>query len=114
VILRSSDNKLPDLVADLKGVAEIEAVGRLDSIKGGIRNTFDIIPDASFDVFTLTMQGGKKGLVVNSQNLCAKTHRATVKLTAQNGRRYNFRPKVVATGCKKAKRKGQKRGGAGR
>jgi hypothetical protein len=108
VYLRSSDNKLPDLVAALKGVANIEAVGRIDSVHGGIRNTFDIVPDAPFEAFTLTMQGGNKGLVINSQNLCAKDHRATVKLTAQNGRHYNYRPVVIADGCKKAKR-GHKR-----
>jgi hypothetical protein len=108
VYLRSSDNKLPDLVAALKGVANVEAVGRIDSVKGGIRNTFDIVPDAPFDKFTLRMQGGKKGLVINSQNLCAKTHRATVKLTAHNGKRYNYRPKVIADGCKKG-RKGKQR-----
>ncbi|HEX2148678.1 MAG TPA: hypothetical protein VHI31_00680 [Actinomycetota bacterium] len=109
VLLRSSDNKLPDLVGRLRGVANIEAVGRIDSVKGGIRNTFDVIPDAPFDTFTLRMQGGRKGLVVNSKNLCAKTNRATVKFTAQNGRRYNYRPKVVPVGCKKKVRKGKKR-----
>lgn len=104
VILRSSDNKLPDLVGRLRGVANIEAVGRIDSVNGGIRNTFDIIPDAPFDAFTLRMQGGSKGLVINSQNLCATTNRATVKFTAQNGRRYNYRPVVIAAKCKKAKK----------
>ncbi len=112
VILRSSDNKLPDLVGRLRGVANIEAVGRIDSVRGGIRNTFDVIPDAPLDAFTLRMQGGRKGLVVNSQNLCANTHRATVKFTAQNGRRYNYRPKVIADGCGKAKqgRRGKGKG----
>jgi hypothetical protein len=110
VFLRSSDNKLPDLVGTLRGVANIEAVGRIDSVKGGIRNTFDVIPDAPFDVFTLRMQGGSKGLVVNSRDLCATTNRATVKFTAHNGKHYNYRPEVIATGCKKAaKKSGDKR-----
>jgi hypothetical protein len=109
VFLRSSDNKLPDLVGNLRGVANIELVGRIDSVKGGIRNTFDVVPDAPVDTFTLRMQGGNKGLVINSKNLCAKTNRATVKLTAQNGRKYNFNPPVIAENCKKAK-KNKKRG----
>ena len=49
VYLRSSNNKLPDLVAALKGPAsqpiEIDLVGRIDSINGGIRTTFASIPD---------------------------------------------------------------------
>jgi hypothetical protein len=62
------------------------------------------------------MQGGKKGLVINSQDLCAKANRATVKFTAQNGRTYNYRPVVVAEGCGKAKKakKGRKEKGKGR
>jgi hypothetical protein len=106
VLLRSSTNKLPDLVADLRGVANIEAVGRVDSVHGGIRTTFDVIPDAPFDVFTLAMRGGDKGLVVNSRSLCAAASRATVKLDAQNGRRYVFRPRVVADGCAKRGNRG--------
>jgi hypothetical protein len=116
VILRSSDNKLPDLVGTLNGIATVDVVGRIDSIKGGIRNTFDVVPDAPVDQFVLRMQGGKKGLVINSQDLCAKANRATVRFTAQNGRTYNYRPVVVADGCGKAKKgrkgaKGKRRGG---
>ena len=58
------------------------------------------------------MQGGKKGLLVNSRNLCKGKHRATVKLKGHNGRRQVSRPVVRATGCKKkrkAKRKKARR-----
>jgi hypothetical protein len=41
VYLRSSSNELPDLVPDLRGPASqpirVEAAGRTDSIRGGIR-----------------------------------------------------------------------------
>ena len=114
VILRSSDNKLPDLVGTLNGIATVDVVGRIDSIKGGIRNTFDVVPDAPVDQFVLRMQGGKKGLVINSQDLCEKVSRATVRFTAQNGRTYNYRPVVVADGCQKAKKGRGKGGGANR
>ncbi|HWM63897.1 MAG TPA: hypothetical protein VNP96_07915 [Solirubrobacterales bacterium] len=115
VYLRSSSNQLPDLVADLRGPAhqpiQVEAAFRTDSIRGGIRSTLDLAPDAPVTKFTLKMQGGKKGLVVNSQNLCANVNRANVRLNAQNGRRFNSRPKVVATNCGKGrsgKRKGKR------
>jgi hypothetical protein len=103
VYLRSSDNELPDLVADLRGPAhqpiKVEAALRTDSIRGGIRSTLDLAPDAPVTRFTLRMQGGKKGLVVNSRNICATTNRAIARLVGQNGLPHNFRPKVVATNC---------------
>jgi len=113
VYLRSTDNLLPDVVPDLRGPAyqpiKVEAAGRTDSIRGGIRNTFDFFPDAPFTRAILRMQGGNKGLLVNSRNICAKTYRATVRFTAHNGLRHTIRPKLVATACKKKKRKKAKR-----
>jgi hypothetical protein len=110
VYLRSSNNKLPDLVAALRGPdaqpIEVELSGRTDSKNGGIRNTFDLVPDAPVSRFTLQLMGGKKSLIVNSRDLCKakKKQRATVRLSAQNGRRKNFRP-VVANDCGKKKRR---------
>jgi len=92
VYLRSSSNPLPDLVVALKGPdslpIEIELAGRNDSKNGGIRNTFDVVPDAPVSKFRLELQGGKKSLIVNSRNLCKSTQRATVKMTGQNGRQH--------------------------
>jgi hypothetical protein len=110
VYLRSSDNPLPDLVAALRGPdstpIEVELAGRTDSKDGGIRNTFDLVPDAPVTKFTLQLRGGKKSLIVNSRNLCNGTQRATVKMTGQNGKTHDFRP-LVANDCKKGK-KGKK------
>jgi hypothetical protein len=105
VYLRSSDNLLPDLVLDLHGQVAIEAVGRIDSVNGGLRTTFDLVPDARFSKFVLTMQGGKKGLIVNSRNLCANPSLATARYVAQNGRRYDYQPQVVAQGCGNSERR---------
>ena len=96
VYLRSSNHELPDLVAALRGPAsqpiEVDAVGRLDSVNGGIRTTFAVVPDAPIKSFTLAMQGGKKGLLVNSANLCTGTHSASAKFRAQNGRTSTLHP----------------------
>ena len=109
VYLRASSNPLPDMVIALKGPAhqpiEIELAGRIDSKNGGIRNTFDLVPDAPVTKFTLKLRGGNKSLLVNSRNLCKGTQRATVKLDAQNGRERDFRP-VVGNSCAKGKGKG--------
>jgi hypothetical protein len=110
VYLRSSSHSLPDLVATLKGPAsqpvEVDLVGRIDSANGGIRTSFATIPDAPVSSFTLAMEGGKKGLLVNSTNLCAKTNRATAKFTSQNGKRLVLHPAMRASCPKKARQNG--------
>jgi hypothetical protein len=96
VYLRSSDHTLPDLVAALKGPAslpvEVDLVGRIDSVKGGIRNRFEVVPDAPVSTFSLRLQGGRRGLLVNSTKICGKAHRAVAKFTAHNGRQVVLRP----------------------
>jgi hypothetical protein len=107
VFLRSSNHELPDLVAALhSSKVDINLLGRIDSVGGGIRSTFEGVPDAPVTKFTLEMQGGQKGLIVNSTNICKGKHHATAKLTGQNGRLYEFNP-VVKAKC------GGKKGGKG-
>lgn len=100
VYLRSSVHKLPDLVVALAGQVEVALVGRVDSINGGIRNTFEAAPDAPVSKFTLEMRGGRKGLLENSTNLCAKANYAAVKLRGQNGKTHNFKT-LMKNDCKK-------------
>jgi uncharacterized repeat protein (TIGR01451 family) len=103
VYLRSSNHKLPDLVVALHGLVNVDIVSRIDSFKGGIRSSFETIPDAPVSKFILNMQGGKKGLVVNSRNLCAGTHKADAVFEGQNGVPYDFKS-VVKPSCGKAKK----------
>jgi hypothetical protein len=111
VYLRSSDNKLPDLVVALRGPEhqpiEAAVVGRIDSVKGQIRATFEATPDVPLTKFVLTMQGGKKGLLVNSRDVCAGTFRATVALEGHNGRTHTARPAMRNGKCGKG-RKGKR------
>jgi hypothetical protein len=109
VFLRSSNNKLPDLVAELHGIVDVEVVGRIDSIKGGIRANFESVPDVPVESFTITMQGGKKGLLVNSRDICARTYRINAAFTAQNGKETTIRPKLQAKCGKKRKAKRAKK-----
>jgi hypothetical protein len=97
VYLRSSNHPLPDLVAALHTKkVDIDLVGRIDALNGGIRTTFEAVPDAPVTKFVLEMQGGKKGLLVNSTNICRGKHRATATFTGQNGKRQQSRPLVKA------------------
>jgi hypothetical protein len=99
--LRSSSHPLPDLVAVLKGPAslpvEVDLSGRVDSVNGGIRTTFAVAPDVPVTSFMLRMHGGKKGLLINSTNLCAGVHRATARFKGQNGKQRVLRPEMQSS-----------------
>jgi hypothetical protein len=108
VFLRSSSNPLPDLVAALhSGRIDVNVVGRIDSVgkDGQIRNSFEAVPDAPVTKFTLTMQGGKKGLLENSTNLCRKKNRAIAAFTGQNGKAHDFKPLLQAKCAKGSKKR---------
>ncbi len=100
-------HKLPDLVADLNGQIRVLVHGKVDTDKrGGIRNTFEAVPDAPVSKFVLELKGGKKkGLLVNSENVCRIEQKAEVAFTAQNGKVSKSSPKIVNS-CGKGKKKG--------
>jgi hypothetical protein len=109
VYLRSSThNPLPDLVMALHGPAsmpvEVDVDGEVDSVGGQLRSTFNTIPDAPVSEFTLRMQGGNKGLIVNSANLCTNTYRAKAYFSGQNGKTKLLHP-ALQTSCKKKAKK---------
>lgn len=101
--------RLPALVAELNGQIRILLKGRVDTTKqNGIRNTFEVVPDAPVSRFVLQMKGGKKySLLENSEDLCAKTWKANARFIAQNGRIAQLQPKI-AVQCKKKPRGGHR------
>ena len=104
--LRSSNHKLPDLVFDLHGIVDVEVATRLDSLRGGIRASVEDAPDAPLSKVVLKMQGAKKGLIINSRNLCGAISRANVQFEGHNGKRATSNPVMRADcgGKRKAKR----------
>ncbi len=99
VYLRSSNHKLPDLVAALRGQVDFNLVGRVDTGKAnGIRNTFEAAPDVPVAKFVLSMKGGKKGLLVNSEDICSKPQHAIAHFAAHNGKVLDIKP-LIANGC---------------
>jgi hypothetical protein len=85
VYLRSSQNKLPDIVMDLKGQIDFEVAGRVDSANGRLRTIFEGLPDAPVDRVVLDLEGGSKGLLINSEGLCGVSKSAKVRMAGQNG-----------------------------
>ncbi len=110
VYLRSSVHKLPDAVLALRGPPsqpiEIDVVGRIDSINGGLRTTIETVPDAPLSKAIVTLRGAKRGLFQNSTHICKGTHRATLELNGQNGKTHDTKPlmKAECKGKKKTKR----------
>lgn len=102
VYLRSSNHQLPDLVMALNGLIDIEVAGRIDSVNGGIRSSFETVPDQPVSKFVLTMKGGGKGLLQNSTNICRSARKATVLIDGQNGKTADQRP-VMKASCGKGK-----------
>ena len=100
------ERELPDLVADLNGQIHVTLVGFIDSKNGGVRTRFQNVPDAPVSKFVLSLKGGKKGLIENSENLCSFTPKAKVQMTGQNGKSANSSLKLgTSCGGGKAKRK---------
>jgi hypothetical protein len=96
--------KLPALVGELNGQIRILLKGRVDTTRRhGIRNTFEVVPDAPVSRFVLRMKGGRKySLLENSEDLCAKAQRASARFVAQNGRVAQLHPRIGVR-CKKKK-----------
>jgi hypothetical protein len=111
--LRSSSHNLPDLVLALQGppsaAVKIQLAARIDSARGGIRATFEGLPDLPVSRFVLNMRGGRKGLIVNSTDICEGAHRARAKLRGQNGKLRQLRPAVRSRSCGKRHRKKKNR-----
>ncbi len=92
IYLRSSNHQLPDLVFALRGMINLDLVGRVDSIRGRLRTRFESAPDAPISKVVVEMRGGPKSLIVNSTNLCSGKHSATGVFVAHNGKHRTLRP----------------------
>jgi hypothetical protein len=101
VYLRSSDNLLPDAVLDLHGLIDVEVPVRIDSRHKRLRATVTAAPDAPVTEAVVKMQGGQKGLFVNSRDLCVGENRARARFGAQSTKALTRSPQVRAAGCGK-------------
>jgi len=106
VYLVASDHELPDLLADLHGQVSVRLRGVIGSAKERMKTVFYPVPDVPVSKFTIDMKGGKKGLLVNSRNLCTRPNRSFLSFAAQNGKSLKVKKLPLRTpACKKRKRK---------
>jgi hypothetical protein len=102
VFLRSSNHPLPDLVASLRsGSIRIVLQGRIGPTgSGGIQAYFDNVPDAPIEAFVMQLNGGRRGLLQNSADICRHPPTAMVKALGQNNRGSIYTTKLRGQ-CKK-------------
>lgn len=111
VYLVSSEHELPDLLADLHGQVNVRLRGVISSAKARMRTVFYPVPDVPVSKFTLTMKGGKKGLLVNSRDLCLRPNRSFMNFKAQNGKSLKVKKLPLQTpGCGNARKHRHKHG----
>ncbi|HET6997150.1 MAG TPA: hypothetical protein VFI03_01045 [Solirubrobacterales bacterium] len=104
IYLRSSSNPLPDLVLALRGIVDFNGIARIDAVNGQLRSTVDFVPDVPITKVIVEMQGGNRGLIVNSRNLCSAPGHAKANFVGHNGKRHQSTP-VVRNSCGKKNRR---------
>jgi hypothetical protein len=59
-----------------------------------------VIPDAPVTKFVLTMKAGKRGVLVNAENLCRRRQSGIARFIGQANRGWRLHP-AVKVKCKK-------------
>ncbi|HET7589469.1 MAG TPA: hypothetical protein VFK14_04710 [Solirubrobacterales bacterium] len=105
VYLVSSNHELPDMLVDLQGQVDVRLRGVISSSKARLKTVFNAVPDVPVSKFVLKMKGGKKGLLVNSRDLCRRSNFSFLNFKAQNGKKLRKKKLPLRTpGCRHARR----------
>jgi hypothetical protein len=96
IYLRESSEKYPDLAVELKGRFDLALVGHVRTASGTIRARFDSLPDVPVSRLKLVLEGGRRGILVNSDGLCRDEYRATFSGIGHDGTRRRLRPRLAA------------------
>lgn len=92
VYLRATKHGLPSLAAALRSrEMSLDFVARLKATRGGLRIAPESVPDVPVSKLVLEVRGGRRGLLVNSVDLCAGRLHARARFSAQNGKRHKLR-----------------------
>ena len=102
--LRTSAIRLPDLAIKLKGQIDVDLIGSVDSVQERLRVRFKSLPDVPVGRFVLDMKGGSRGLLQNSEGVCGRNKKVTVRMVGQNGVVKSGKQKLL-TACKSSQRR---------
>ena len=94
----SGSGGLPRLAFVLNG--QVNLVPRADTrtVKGRVRTTVPVVPDAPIGHFRLTVFGGKSGYLINTRDVCKRPPVVRVKFVGQNGKTRTQKVRTK-TGC---------------
>lgn len=104
---------LPTLQVALRG--EVTIIARAETAvdrKSRLVTTFPALPDAPITRFTMTINGGKRGIIATTRNLCKapkSQRRGVVSMSGHHGKRLKARKPLISTACKAPKKKSSKR-----
>jgi hypothetical protein len=107
-LVQKSGSVIPTLVADLKGRVPIK-ISIANAIIGGkqVQSTVSNVPDLPLGSFTLNLNGGAKGALLNKKDLCLASRsgsrfrdlKAAVTFDAQSGAKTSSKPRIAVEGC---------------
>jgi hypothetical protein len=96
----SGSGGLPKLAFVLNGQVSLMPRGTSRTVKGRLKTTVPVIPDAPVGHFSLKIFGGKIGYLTNTRSLCGQPPQVEVEYNGQNGKSTKQTLKVK-TACGK-------------
>jgi hypothetical protein len=99
--LRVPSRRLPDLSAEVRGGGlRFLLRGRTTDRGGRLGVSLDSLPDVPLSRAVLTLPGGRRGIVVNSESLCLGNRHAVADFSAHSGKQRRLRvPVRLGDGC---------------
>jgi hypothetical protein len=100
LLVKPAAMPLPELVLDLHGPISLRLPVTVGFAPGNrLRSTLSGLPDTALSRFTLSLQGGKDGLLANGRDMCAGAPRVDAAFTAQSGARASASATPELHGC---------------
>jgi hypothetical protein len=101
VYMRVPSRRLPDLSAEVRsGGLRFLLRGRTTDRGGRLGVSLVSLPDVPLSRAVLTLPGGRRGIVVNSESLCAGRRYAVARFSAHSGKQRRLRvPVRLGAGC---------------
>src|SRR5262249_31071987 len=104
----SGSGGLPRLAFILDGQVSLLPRAESKTVKGGLKTTVPVVPDAPIGHFVLNVFGGSRGYLLNTRDTCSRPPAIKVEYTAQSGRTYarsvRVRSSCNSQGAKRSRR----------